>query len=698
MQAKLTTFETDVSSIDDLPNDSKTDVLNLLIKTIKRLSTDIFQVREIRRKKEYCKTKLIERGGATHWRKGKYVYAISAIIAFLHDIDEFLNQACDLLEEIEEIVAFLNNHSFVSSNTTNIENHPDYVAIPKQKEDIKRHEQNTRLLNQRTPEWLELRKAAKVTGSTLFAALGGEGLKRQQDHFDKVICGVPELERSEEQKKAMNHGVINEINAIATVVGKVLPVFEPDLKFYEEGCSTVLTEDSEIFMVVSPDGSLRMNASFETTKVAIEIKCPYYSIHSRFPHRYLLQCLSEIEVLDVPYLLFVSWTPEETTVFSVLRDQPLFQDAMKLALKMYGEENVKKPTKYSEEQKELKKKIEERSKSVQMIGRFKSIVHSNTEPDMEPFKSRSISVQKLVATIHEVKILTENHYEINRERASEAVVYLLCDLDRSWDKERVKWAPVAWFPKGYSLTTKTIRDITEEVHTCAHNNGIHVPCSSFDGQWHGIVIRSTDNKPLTILQLQKDVWNSVIKMSKCDIISEVRKLNRTPTWNRIEVSNGNESSHEHKKHIIVATYQNIFPQYRKNQTSRIDEDKKKQQASTATDIEPQPSLAESIPQHVADTSDTSCDVLKMTLIEEREEFEAFRSNIREDLWAEKMIEDQDCSTVELQIDNAATSSRSETLTRSNEICSNENKSIAENIPLPISTLQEDDMSCILSMF
>lgn len=64
---------------------------------------------------------------------------------------------------------------------------------------------------------------------------------------------------------------------------------------------------------------------------------------------------------------------------------------------------------------------------------------------------------------------------------------------------------VAWFPKGYSLTTGNMRSIAEEVHDRSHENGFHVPCSSFDGQWHGIVVRSKESKPLTKLQLQKNV-------------------------------------------------------------------------------------------------------------------------------------------------------------------------------------------------
>lgn len=55
----------------------------------------------------------------------------------------------------------------------------------------------------------------------------------------------------------------------------------------------------------------------------------------------------------------------------------------------------------------------------------------------------------------------------------------------------MRWAPVAWFPKGYSLTTEVFRNIVEKVHDKCQAHGIHVPCESFDGQWHSIVVGSS---------------------------------------------------------------------------------------------------------------------------------------------------------------------------------------------------------------
>ena len=68
----------------------------------------------------------------------------------------------------------------------------------------------------------------------------------------------------------MKHGQDNEINAVATLVAKILPSLKPALAFYEQGCH--VDHNGHIFMVVSPDGCCK--SSDQTSKLGIEIKFP----------------------------------------------------------------------------------------------------------------------------------------------------------------------------------------------------------------------------------------------------------------------------------------------------------------------------------------------------------------------------------------------------------------------------------------
>lgn len=164
-------------------------------------SNDIFQIKEIKQKKEYAKAKLIERGGESDWRKGKYVYAISAIIAFIHDIDNYLDIASDITGRIALTVAYINNSDFAEGTKVNLTENDKYKCV-----DTAKTTENTRFVKQRSDEWFQIRKTVKVTGSTIYTAVGCDGLCRLQDHYDSVICGVKQKEPSDFVKQAMRHG------------------------------------------------------------------------------------------------------------------------------------------------------------------------------------------------------------------------------------------------------------------------------------------------------------------------------------------------------------------------------------------------------------------------------------------------------------------------------------------------------------
>ena len=145
-------------------------------------------------------------------------------------------------------------------------------------------------VKQRSPEWFFLRKHFLVTGSTLNNAIGLNSLKKQKEHFDAVVEGKrPQI--SSEQEEAMSYGTENEINGVATIVSKILPVLKPNIKFIESGCKVVLS-DGKPFMLVSPDGEGKAN---DHTVIGFEVKCPtpgkVYTpqVHYSVPKYYMMK-------------------------------------------------------------------------------------------------------------------------------------------------------------------------------------------------------------------------------------------------------------------------------------------------------------------------------------------------------------------------------------------------------------------------
>ena len=615
----------------------KSEAIKVLQNVFTVISNDVNEIYNLRTRKEYCKTKLIDRGGNTEWRTSKYSYAISAVIAFIYEIDQYIKKAGCVMEDICRYLFILNEAKYVIDENVNINTDDRYIEIDQQIGP----EASSRFVKQKSAKWISLRELARVTGSTIYKAVGCDGLGKQKDHFEKVICGVPEKEPSDDIKAAMEHGVTNEINAVATIVGKIIPVVEPTLKFCEEGCVLIEQSDGSIFMVVSPDGSLRRDRTLNSTEVAIEIKYPVRKVHTEFPPRYLLQCLSEIQVLDASYLLYVSWTENDTTVFKVERNDKLLTDMMRVAISIYGELKPKKPAKLTLDVKQLKADILKESKTVKMIGRFKSCKASNS---VNMYNTRDGTASALTELLTHVGECLKDHYELNREKASEAVVFLVADLDRSWERNTIRCGPIAWFPKGYSLDSDTMRHISETIHTTCHNGGIHIPCESFDGQWHLLAVRSADNKPLTLYQLHRDLWKVVEDMGKKDIVEELKSLNKTVICSVSET----KQMGLRKGKVLNATNGSIkLPQYRS--IGGISAEKS---ASENEDTSLEITLADTIADRVRELIDVDEKVLSMSSVSDDLEREALSNNVNEEDWSnelERLHDEQDSETVEERI-------------------------------------------------
>ena len=258
------------------------------------------------------------------WRTSKYGYAISAVKTKLHDMDTCIYDTLNSVDDLGKLCSVLSGtelHYNVSSRVQ-LDRQGNYVCLQGlQQINISECDNVLRLMpviQQRSEAWFAVRKLALVTGSTFNKAIGMEGLKRQQSHFDAVYNNKEQQEPDLETKKRFQHGQVNEINAVATLVSKVLPIYFPELEFYEEGCYALKMKNDGL-IIVSPDGSLR-HLSKQEPSIGIEIKCPYPGktfttpVHYKLPTYYVPQVLCEMAVLKVDQLLFVSYSEQSTSV------------------------------------------------------------------------------------------------------------------------------------------------------------------------------------------------------------------------------------------------------------------------------------------------------------------------------------------------------------------------------------------------
>ncbi len=83
-------------------------------------------------------------------------------------------------------------------------------------------------------------------------------LTAQQKHHDHVYKEKPLPLPPNDIAPMLKWGTENELNALATLVGKFMPVFYPNYIYREDGCCVInIGEDAQRFAVVSGDGNQR---------------------------------------------------------------------------------------------------------------------------------------------------------------------------------------------------------------------------------------------------------------------------------------------------------------------------------------------------------------------------------------------------------------------------------------------------------
>ena len=134
-------------------------------------------------------------------------------------------------------------------------------------------------------------------------------------------------------------------------------------------------------------------------------------------------------------------------------------------------------------------------------------------------KVRSLSTTEILTAIHEAKDVVKETHNLCRHLASEVLVFLISDTDRIHERENQYEVPVAYALKGYCLTSSVLREMIDKVLYKCFTTGLYVPAISFDGQWSKLSVRMKNDFPLTMLQLQKDVFKEAKSKDSKEIIN-----------------------------------------------------------------------------------------------------------------------------------------------------------------------------------
>lgn len=100
------------------------------------------------------------------------------------------------------------------------------------------------------------------------------------------------------------------------------------------------------------------------------------------------------------------------------------------------------------------------------------------------------------------------------------------DLDRLANFGCGHAFPIAYGLHGLSLKTEVVRKMLQQVLHKTEKKGLAPLCFSSDGQFINVMTKDFNNTPLTLLQVQKEHWQNVNKMSKAQLLAYFHDLNQ----------------------------------------------------------------------------------------------------------------------------------------------------------------------------
>ena len=518
------------------------------------MSQENIHMRDLRLRKGKGMEVLHKKAGED-WQKSKYKLAIMSIQGTIIQINDLLCKGSDLCNSLCKAICFIQGSSSLWSDCgrVNITKLDNFRSLPTMSNaDVAAMDVNEipLYLRQRSEDWFLLRKQFAITGSTLFDIAGFDMLKLKKQHYDPYHRGISLPTPSEEVQKAMDHGTAFEDNAVATLCTKILPVYFPSTSYAEIG-SVVLkqyktshfhTETGECktdvadhysFALVFPDGVLvdknKPQWSGQSDFIySVELKSLYFrkQPHSTVPLRYIPQLELECAIPSRNQTIYVSSRPDISTAFLYPGHDSFLDELMNEVKESFV--NASRFSKHTESSRSSKKKLGELSEDSVFLGEFKTVIGHRKElpPDIvSEQRTTDNSKTNLISLLTLIKQFLNDSYNVQRERATEAITFMLSDTDRMFSISQVNSSPFCYVLSGYSLPVPTMKKVVHKVFNACHDKGTNIVAVSFDGQWHKLKSRGLNlDAPLTLFQIQVDIWNEVIKHSKKGILNLLCQL------------------------------------------------------------------------------------------------------------------------------------------------------------------------------
>ena len=441
--------------------------------------------------------------------------------------------------------------------------HPD-VAIMSLNLDL---DENTQYIKQGSDMWHSIRKKARVTGSTLRNAIGLDTLAKQKDHFYEKVLGRTPPPTTPQLQKMFDHGRKNEVNAISTLVGTVIPAMLPKcFAFFEVGPKFIHSETRQHLIEVSADGFIMCANGCQNCpnykdhgdrKIIVEIKSPFpqdeipENVYYQVPVRHVPQILAEMEAYNSSKLWLVCSIQRSCTVISVDFDEHLWANIFSIVKELYAEEKPKVPTKLHQDLKDLRLRISSFTQTnCMLMCEVPTITGDNGNVYVDPnFSSPYCPNMQRTYNIPDLNHITEKNkslrvestsaftacHEVLRTPARELLVFMLTNKDRKQDKQVPYSFPIAYAMKGPSMKNADLQFMVNSLHNKLKEKKIPVLCEAYDGQWHNHITQNANGDHLTRTH-GRTTWLNTSKLSKDKCIEKLSTYSIVKDIHRSSIS------------------------------------------------------------------------------------------------------------------------------------------------------------------
>ena len=400
--------------------------------------------------------------------------------------------------------------------------------------------------------WWELRRTALLTGSTITKALGFDTLKAEKQQVNMYVKKRPAPDFTDKVKKYIQFRKENEVHAISTLVGLILPALKTKCySFYEVGPQFIQGQNRPKLIDVSADGIIECplgptcsnkRVPDQHKHIVVKAKCVYPSTDfPKFPLYSLPFChvphvLAEMKAYNAQQLWLVTYILQSTTLMELDFDPILSDKIMSLTEKKYGVPKPVIPTRLSEESKSLRPEmmnfIKTHSRLVCEVPSFRGKMEINLpEFYISPYATTSMFIENKPDYLHmfgmscliadDAELLLKKIHNVLRLQATELLVFMISDKDRLQDSSAPNSIPLAYALKGRCLSNSELRYLINKVRNMLHERKIKVLCEIYNGQWQYTVMHNKDGNPPNRLRVSTETWSRISKFSKSRIVDKL---------------------------------------------------------------------------------------------------------------------------------------------------------------------------------